>query len=150
MDYSDSIEIGAPPDVVFALISDLKRMGEFSPENTGGEWLGKATGPRLGARFKGTNARDGDHWSTTAKITTYEPPSLFAFEVTWKRFAISRWEFRIEATPNGSRVTESWRDRRNPIIRKDGDSDGFVRAEYTKESIRTTLGRLKSACEAMH
>jgi len=33
------------------------------------------------------------------------------------------------------------------LLRKQGDSDGFVRAEFTKDSIRQTLERLKSFCE---
>ena len=69
MDYSDSIEIAASPEAVFATLSNLPEMGRLSPENTGGEWLGGATGPALGAKFKGTNARGSDTWSTTVRVS---------------------------------------------------------------------------------
>jgi len=43
---------------------------------------------------------------------------------------------------------ESWKDRRNWLVRRSDKKKGFDRAEYTKESIRTTLERLKTTCEA--
>jgi hypothetical protein len=148
MDHSDSIEIAVAPERAFAAVCDLAAMGRFSPENTGGEWLEGATGPALGASFKGENARDSSSWSTVAKVATYDPPANFAFEVTFKAFKIARWEYAIIATENGCRVTETWTDRRNRLMRKTGDTDDFRRAEFTKVSIRTTLERLKKQLEA--
>jgi uncharacterized protein YndB with AHSA1/START domain len=46
-------DISASPESIWALVTDLPRMGEWSPENRGGEWLKGATGPSVGARFKG-------------------------------------------------------------------------------------------------
>lgn len=147
MHYSDSIDIECPPELAFATVSDLPGMGRLSPENTGGEWLGGATGPKLGAKLKGTNARDKDSWYTVAKVVAYDPPRRFAFDVSFRVFKLSQWVFDIEPTASGCRVTESWTDRRNAIVRKQGDADGFKRADYTRESIRTTLERLKQLCE---
>ena len=48
-----SIEINASPEAVYDLVSDLPRMGEWSPENVGGEWQG------------GGRGQVGDHWSRT-------------------------------------------------------------------------------------
>lgn len=45
-------EIAAAPERIWALVTDLPRMNEWSPENNGGEWSEGATGPALGARFK--------------------------------------------------------------------------------------------------
>jgi hypothetical protein len=147
MSYSDSIDIETTPERAFEIVTDLPAMGRLSPENDGGEWLEGATGPRVGAKFKGENSRAGDKWATIAKVVTYDPPHRFVFNVTYKVFNIARWEFSIEPAPGGCRVTESWTDRRNALVRKQGDSDGFNRAEFTKESIRTTLERLKKFCE---
>jgi Polyketide cyclase / dehydrase and lipid transport len=147
MSYSDSIDIECSPEAAFAVVSDLPHMDRLSLENTGGEWIGGAVGPKVGAKFKGTNARDKDSWYTIAKVLAYDPPRRFAFKVTFKMFNIARWEFAIEPAPGGCRVTETWTDRRNALVRKQGDADGFVRAEFTKQSIRTTLERLKNLCE---
>jgi hypothetical protein len=147
MDHSDSIDIAAAPAQAFALLADLPGMGRLSPENTGGAWIGGATGPHVGARFRGTNSRGDDSWSTVARVTAYEAPRDFAFEVTWHRFRISRWEFCVEETSSGCRVTEKWTDRRNALMRKEGDSGDFKREEFTVHSVRTTLERLKGLCE---
>jgi hypothetical protein len=146
MDYSDAIDIVATPTAAFAAISDLPSMGRRSPENTGGEWL-NASGPVLGARFRGTNARNGSTWSTTARLTTFDPPRSLVFEVTYRGFRVSRWEFVVEQTSDGCRVTEKWRDRRNYFLRRSTESDGFDRSQYTKTSIRATLEALKRELE---
>ena len=147
MDYSDSIEIAVAPEVAFAAIADLTAMGRRSPENTGGEWLAPARGPALGAKFKGTNTLDTKTWTTNAVVTAYEPPRRFAFQVKFGFVRISRWAFEVEATESGCRVTESWRDQRNAIVRRQGDTNDFRRSEFTKESIRTTLENLRHELE---
>lgn len=148
MTYSDSIDIEASPEVVFATISNLPEMGRLSPENTGGAWMGSASGPGIGAKFRGTNQRESDTWSTTARITRYEPPTTFVFEVTFGPFRVAHWGYEIQATPAGCRVVETWRDRRNWLVRRPDAKNGFDRAQFTKESIRTTLERLKKHCES--
>jgi len=148
MSYSDSIDIETTPEKAFSVIADLPAMGRLSPENDGGEWLNGATGPRVGAKFKGDNSRAADKWTTVANVKVYDPPKSFIFDVSWHRLPIARWEYNIETAPGGCRVTETWSDRRNALIRKQGDSDGFVRAEFTKDSIRQTLEKLKAVCES--
>jgi hypothetical protein len=123
-------------------------MGRLSPENTGGEWLDDVTEARIGARFKGTNTREKDSWSTIAKVVTFDPPKRFTFDVTYKKFfKISRWQFDVEPAPGGCRVTETWTDHRSNRARKHSESDDFTRVDYSKVSIRTTLERLKEHCE---
>ncbi len=68
-----SIVMDAPPDDVWALVADVTRMGEWSPENKGAEWLDGATGPAVGARFKGRNQRGKSRWSTKCEITASRP-----------------------------------------------------------------------------
>ena len=101
----------------------------------------------MGAKFKGDNARAGDKWTTVATVKVYDPPTSFIFDISWHRLPIARWESHEEVAPWGCRVTETWKDRRNALLRKQGDSDGFVRAEFTKDSIRQTLEKLKVHCE---
>ena len=57
--------INAPAEAVYDLVTDVTRMGEWSPENEGGEWLDAARGPVVGARFRGRNKRKLS-WKTTA------------------------------------------------------------------------------------
>jgi hypothetical protein len=148
MSYSDSIDIACSPEEAFKVVTDLPNMGRFSPENTGGEWIGGATGPSVGASFKGTNNREKDSWFTVAKVVTYEPPSHFVFDIRFKKvFKVARWEYDVESAPGGCRVTETWTDHRSNFARKQSENDDFKRADYSKVSIRTTLENLKTYCE---
>ena len=52
---SVSIEIETPPERVYELVSDVTRMGDWSPECTSCSWTDGATGPAVGARFKARN-----------------------------------------------------------------------------------------------
>ena len=46
-----SLHMAAPPEQVWALVSDVTRIGEFSPETFEAQWTHGATGPVVGARF---------------------------------------------------------------------------------------------------
>ena len=144
MNHEDSIEIAVDPEVAFDAIADLPGMGRFSPENTGGRWVRGASGPALGARFKGTNVQGKKEWSTTAKVASFDRPRHFAFEITVASLKIARWEFEVEPTSEGSKVTERWTDRRSSFVKRFGAIEGIDdRDAYTRESIRSTLSALK-------
>ena len=66
------LHIELPPEQVYALVADVARMGEWSPETIRAEWVGGATGPVVGARFRGHNKRKAG-WKTTCTITAAEP-----------------------------------------------------------------------------
>ena len=63
-EVSVSREIAAPAEQVWAMVSDVTRMGEWSPEAEGATWLGDASGAAPGARFRGTNRHGTKTWST--------------------------------------------------------------------------------------
>ena len=54
-----TVHIAAPPDLVWDLVSDVTRIGEYSPETFEAEWLDGASGPRAGVRFRGHVRRNG-------------------------------------------------------------------------------------------
>ncbi len=73
----------APVDKVWDLVSDVTRVGEFSPETFEAEWLDGASGPATGVRFRGHVRRNGRgpvYW-TTCTITDCEPGREFGFAV---------------------------------------------------------------------
>jgi hypothetical protein len=148
-ELSQSIEINASPDDVFRTITDLPAMGRLSPENTGGTWLNGASGPAIGAKFKGTNANGSKSWTTTVTVVELTTPRAFAFEVNVGPAKVARWAYAIEATPTGSRVTESWIDRRSALSKWIGGKSSGVahRDQFTAQSIQTTLENLKRTLE---
>jgi uncharacterized protein YndB with AHSA1/START domain len=147
---SVSRDIAAPPGRVFAMVADLTRMGEWSPENTGGRWVRPATGPAVGAKFRGTNRRGMRRWSTLAVITEYDPDRRVAFEVTAVGFKAGRWAYDVEPTGGGCRVTETWTDRRGPLVRIGGGLVSGVhdRDTYNRAGMEATLAGLAAAAEA--
>lgn len=98
------VSVDASPEVVYTVVSDVTRMGEWSPETTKCVWLDGATGPAVGARFKGTNKRGFITWSTKPKVVVAEPGRAFAFEVGTD----TRWTYLLEPAGSGSKVTESF------------------------------------------
>jgi hypothetical protein len=104
MEGQVTIHINAAPDDVFALVSDVTRMGEWSPETIGATWVDGATAPAVGAKFRGTNKMGPFKWSTTPTITSYEPGKLFAFDAGG-----TVWCYSFTAANGGTSVTESFR-----------------------------------------
>jgi len=98
------VHVDAPPEIVYGVVSDVTRMGEWSPETVKCRWLDDAVAPAVGARFKGTNKRGIATWSTKPKIVVADPGREFAFEVDTD----VRWTYRFEADGTGTRLTESF------------------------------------------
>jgi len=143
--------VAAPPDVVWALVSDLSRMGEWSPETHGVEWLGGATGPAVGARFRGSNRNGRRAWSTTCEVTTYEPGHAIAWRVSAKGLRVSSWRYTVEPDgEGGTLLTESTDDLRGALMKKLAPLVTGVpdRAERNELTMRETLKRIKAAAES--
>ena len=142
-------EIAASPEAVYAAISDVTRMGEWSEECHACQWHDGFDGPEVGATFDGHN-RNGEHeWTTQAKVVEADPGRAFAFECSMMDFHFSTWGYRIEPTDAGCRVTE-WSEDLRPesaleFSRKMSGVDD--RAERNRQTMSTTLERLAAAVE---
>jgi len=142
-------EIAAPPDVVWALVADLTRMPEWSPENDGVVWLGGATGAAPGARFKGTNRAGAKKWSTRGRILESVPGRVLSFRVAAVGLKVARWTYRFEPTDSGCVVTETWDDERGALVTLAGRVVTGVsdRTTHNRAGMEETLRRLKAAAE---
>jgi hypothetical protein len=141
-------DIAAPAARVWALVADLPRMGEWSPENVGGKWVKGATGPALGAVFKGRNKRGIRRWSTTVTVIGCEPGQVFEFAVTVGPLAASKWRYEFQDTDGGCRVTESWVDERKPWFAAVGRVVGDHGAANTERQMAATLAQLAKVAES--
>jgi len=146
-----SADLAADAGAVWAIVTDLPRMGELSPENIGGEWVDGATGPALGARFRGTNRNGERQWWTKVRVVAYEPGRRFAFDVrTPFGVRVSRWEYVVTPTATGCRLTENWYRVGSWFIRRfmgprvTGRQD---RPGYNVHSIEYTLAAVKALVE---
>ena len=144
-----SLDINASPEHVWALVSDVTNMGRWSPECHRCEWQGGASGPALGAEFKGWNKRGVMRWSTVSTVVAADEPTHFAWEVTQSRM---RWGYRFEPAAGGGTTVTEYRDELGPKPRYvriayklrllGSDPDAIVR-----DGMKETLNRLKVAAE---
>jgi Polyketide cyclase / dehydrase and lipid transport len=144
---SESIEVDAAPEAVYALVSDLPRMGAWSPECTGVTWRGDVRRPVEGARFVGHNRSGRLRWSTFGSIVVAEAGRRFAFEVTFGPVKVARWEYLFERAPSGCTVTEEWTDRRPVPMRRLMDAAVGSRERANRRGMQATLAALKAEAE---
>lgn len=148
-----SVDIAASPQDVYALVSDITRMGEWSPECVRCSWTKGATGPAVGARFKAKNKGGrGPAWSNTPKVTVAEPGREFAFNRSGPGVGSYTWRYALEPTQFGTRLTESF-DAERPL----GSAMTWLTMKWTgsadrdadlHEGMVATLARIKAAAEA--
>ena len=150
---SVSIDIEASPDRVYDLVSDITRMGEWSPECYQCAWTKGATGPEVGARFKAKNKGGrGPSWFNTPKVTVAEPGREFAFNRSGPGVGSYTWRYALEPTATGTKLTESFTAER-PLssamtwitMKWVGSAD---RDADLHDGMLTTLSRLKTAAES--
>jgi uncharacterized protein YndB with AHSA1/START domain len=145
-----SRDISAPPEQVYAAISDVTRMGEWSEECHTCEWHEGYDGPVVGATFDGHN-RNGTHeWTTQGKVIEADPGRAFAFECSMMDFHYSTWGYRIDPTKSGSLVTEWSEDLRPESVMEFSKQTSGVddREEQNRRNMRVTLARLAQSVES--
>lgn len=142
-------DIDASPERLYDLVSDVTAMGRWSPETTGCRWIGGASGAAVGSRFRGSNRDGWRRWSTTCRVVTAEPGREFAFDVSLGPWPISSWVYRFDAVGGGSRVTETWRDKRPALLVRLSPTVMGVpdRPEHNRRGMEKTLENLKGFAE---
>jgi hypothetical protein len=101
--------IEASPEALYALVSDVTRTPEYSPEVVKCTWIKGATGPAVGARFKAINhAGRVPDWPNKPIVTVAEPGRLFAFERSEIGGGTIEWRYVFEPQGTGTLVTESY------------------------------------------
>ena len=150
-DMGDEVTLwmGAPPEKVWALVSDVTRIGEFSPETFEARWTRGSTGPGVGATFKGHVKRNGvgpTYWSP-CQVTTCVENELFEFSVGTDAVTVNNWGYRLEPQGEGTLVTEYFRIEPNLPMRLYWLTLGVLRGRTNRRGMRTTLERMKEVVE---
>jgi hypothetical protein len=147
MYHEESIRIDATAEAAYDAISDLTRMGEWSPENRGGRWLAGGTGA-VGDRFEGQNQIGERTWSAIAQVTRADRGSEFQFVTGDPASPYVRWTYRMSGS-NPTVLTEVWDVEQLPPTLVDFDAERLARrAEAVREGMAATLAAIKSTLES--
>jgi hypothetical protein len=145
------LHMKASPANVYALVADVTRTPEFSPEILSCMWLDGATEPTVGARFAAKNkVTRGPAWTNKPVVTVVDPSRAFAFARTEKFGGTVEWRYDFEPDGDGTLVTESYEvtKRISPIgwmiIRACGCKDR--RAEL-RAGMEQTLQRMRAVAQ---
>jgi uncharacterized protein YndB with AHSA1/START domain len=150
MKDSVTVHMAAPPSEVWALVADVTRIGEFSPETFEGEWLAGATGPAVGAHFRGHVKRNGKgpvYW-TECVVIAADVDEEFAFDVLAGGRKVNRWSYVLTPSGTGTDVTESYSLAPSPLTRAYWLALGWARGKTNRKGMEQTLARIKAVVEA--
>lgn len=144
-----SIDINATPEQVWSVVSDLKRMGDWSPQCK--KMIVRGNPVSLGTRTININRRGALLWPTTAKVVRFEPNQELAFRVTENRTV---WSYTLTPNESGVTLTER-REAKNGetttvlsvLVDKVMGGTTSFEAEL-QEGMNETLGKIKRAAEA--
>ncbi len=149
MHDSVTVHMEAPPRRIWDLVSDVTRIGRYSPETFEAEWLDGATGPATGARFRGHVKRNGKgpvYW-TTCTVVASVPDREFTFGVGSPDKPLNTWSYKLEPSGDGTDVTESFRLADTMGLRLYWALLGWARGRTNRNGMRTTLERIKAEVE---
>src|ERR1700685_658875 len=150
MKGSVTVYVAAPPARVWDLVSDVTRIGEFSPETFEAEWLDGATGPRAGARFRGHVRRNGRgpvYWAG-CPVTASDPGREFAFTVAGPGGGtVNSWRYQLEPSEDGTDVIESFELPAILVTRLYWAIAGRARMRTNLNGMMTTLEKMKAIAE---
>ena len=150
MHDSVTVHMAAPAEKIWALVSDVTKIGRYSPETFEAEWVDGATGPAVGAKFRGhvkRNQKFPIYW-TTCTVLTSEPGREFGFGVGSSDKPLNVWRYRLEPSGDGTDVTESFELANTPPLRLYWALFGWARGRTNRDGMRTTLERVKAEVES--
>jgi Polyketide cyclase / dehydrase and lipid transport len=150
LSYSESVVVARSPEDLYDMVSDVTRMGEWSPVCTAC-WWDDGPGARPGAWFTGRNELPERTWETRSEVVAADPGQEFAFVVggSWVR-----WGFTFTLVDGGTQVTESWEFLPDGIARfhnrfgSDAPAQIADRALAARNGIPVTLAALKKSAES--
>ena len=149
MQDSVTVHMAARPEQVWELVSDVTKIGRYSPETFEAEWLEGATGPAVGAKFRGHVKRNGKgptYW-TTCTVRESVPGREFAFGVGPSDKPLNIWSYHLEPHGEGTDVTESFELARTAPLRLYWAVLGRARGRTNRTGMRTTLERMRAEVE---
>jgi hypothetical protein len=148
--YSESVVVTLPPEELYDLVSDVTRMGEWSPVCKACWWEEDGGSAEVGAWFGGRNELPDRTWETRSEIVAADRGREFAFVVMG---TIARWGYTFTPVDGGTELTESWEflpsglDTFKEWFGDNADTEVANRVEAARTGIPATLAAIKRAAE---
>jgi len=148
-DCEATVTIEAPARAVWAVVSDVTRVGEWSGECRGCDWVGGANAAVVGAQFRGRNRRGVARWSRLNQIFRSDPPN----ELVWRTMPAGvypdsvEWTLRLTEEDGKTTVTESFHVVRLPKAMEIGIGLFMPQHLDRSKDLAADLGRLKGLVE---
>jgi uncharacterized protein YndB with AHSA1/START domain len=145
---SATIEIDAPPATVYDLVSDVTRMGEWSPECKRCDWRDEPG--QVGSTFRGRNRSGLARWSTTARVLVADRPREFTFATNYRGKVATRWSYTLDGDDTTT-LTETFEAVSQPLMIKLVER-WFIRdrQEQLETGMAQTLAAIKVVAEREH
>ena len=144
-----SIDIDASPAQVWALVTDIPRMAQWSPQVVKSKVSGGTV--KEGARFTNLNKQGLLRWPTKGKVVTFTPHEEFAFKIVDNK---SIWSFSLAPTASGGTTLTQRRQVPDGLTKASmlgiklamGGQESFTKR--LNEGMQQTLERIKAEAEA--
>lgn len=156
-----SIKVDCPRDRAWDLVSDVTRIGEFSPECVDAWWVDGYPARALGGRFEGRNrSADGKlEWIRPCDVVEWDPPHRIAWTAgdKWDGTPATRWTYTIEPDGSGVTITEEFAHLpegmtgvRMAMVADPDRAEEIVtlRTAALVDGAQQTLARMKAVLEA--
>ena len=147
--HAVELEIAAAPDVLYDMVSDITRMGEWSPESTGGRWLDGGSGS-VGDWFVGSNETPDRQWERECEVAAADRGRDFTFVVLGVERNCTWWSYEFAPIDAGTTMATErwWVVNKTPAMAAATPEQFAARAAYTETMMSETLAALKRAAEA--
>ncbi len=139
--------VAVSSDSAYALVSDITRMPELSPECHRCQWQ-SAGDVGEGAFFVGQNRAHDHQWTTLCQVTQAEPGHRFAFDAGIRDRKFTRWSYLFTPDGDGTRITETFEILElPPHLAAATPQQRLSRVAELQDGLCQTLARLKHILE---
>jgi uncharacterized protein YndB with AHSA1/START domain len=102
-----TVDIAAPPGIVWDLVSDIDLPSRFSDEFQGARWADDCDGAAVGARFVGRNHHPAiGTWESVCVVVACDPGRCFGWDVQGDGGVSASWRFELEPTAAGTSLRQ--------------------------------------------
>ncbi|HRW36414.1 MAG TPA: SRPBCC family protein [Aquihabitans sp.] len=150
------IEIAAPPEVVWDLVTDLTQTPHRNLETVETSWVPPHDRAEVGAVFAGTNVMDEMRWTVECHVTVADRGQAFEWTVLDPAEPSSSWWYRLEPTGDGGTlVRHGFQHGPGPshvraFVEGDPGAEGAVvegRTRMLERHMRHTLACIRAEAE---